>query len=201
MKNYITLEQAKEIGLAISEYRLRDMQERVSQLEPFKPFCKIIPLVYTSQYEGNTHFEYITVFLEYKGVLLVPHNNYNEKTFKFFLAESLGRRFDDHNLQEPKKVGVPTEKKLDLWLEYLLQIEALRKAAQKDKENKETEFLNKIKNCGIPIQHATIDGKSGYLITEDIEYYFNIQNNGYIEQKIRLRGSNTLENFLKLVKK
>ena len=199
MKNYLTLQQAKEKNIEFSEYNIKQMNETITSFEAFKLFAKIIPLVYVSNYDGKVHFEHIIVFIEFKGVLLRPSKRYNEKSYSFFLAESLFLRGFEDNLIEPNKVGKPTEKKLNDWLEYLQSVEVLKSAEKSKRDNKETEFLNKIKDTGLKVSHQSKDGKRGYIETENFDFYFDIQDSGYIEQKITLRRSNTLDSFIKLL--
>lgn len=199
MKNYLTLQQAKENNIEFGEYSTKQMNENIKDLEQFKPFAKIVPLVYVSDYDNKIHFEHIIIFIDFKGVLLRPSKRYNEKSYSFFLAESMFLREFKNNLTEPNKVGKPTEKKLNYWLEYLQSVEVLKSAEQNKRNNKETEFLNKIKDSGLKVSHQSKEGKRGYIETENFDFYFDIQDSGYIEQKITLRCSNTLDSFIKLL--
>ena len=200
MKNYTTLENAKLLGLEWNEYETKQMDEQINDLKNFTEICKLVPLVYYSEYEGKNHFQHITVFVEYKGILLRPYKNYNESTFIFFLAGSIRLQGFGHNLVQPNKVGKATTKKMDEWLHYLQQIEALKMAKMSERENKKTEFLNKIKNSGLKVSHQSNDGKRGYIETENFDFSFEIQSDGYIQQKITLRCGNTIDDFLKLVR-
>ena len=156
MKNYLTLQQAKENNIEFREYDIKQMNETIKNLEQFEPFAKIIPLVYVSNYDSKVHFEHITIFIEFKGVLLRPSKQWNEKSYSFFLAESLFLRGFEDNLIEPNKVGKPTEKKLNDWLEYLQDGEVLKSAEKTKRESKQTEFLNKIKETGLKVTHRSI---------------------------------------------
>ena len=200
MKNYLTLEQAQMKGLDWNEYQTIRMNEQIKDLKNFEGVCNLVPLVYYSEYEGVKRFEHITVFIEYKGVLLRTYKKYNESSFIFFLAESVRLQNFDHNLVQPNKVGKATTKKLDEWITYLQQIEALKTAKIKEQQNKETEFLNKIKNSGLKVSHQSNDDKRGYIETENFDFSFEIQSDGYIKQKITLRCGNTIDDFLKLVR-
>lgn len=200
MKNYITLEQAKKFGFEWNQYATNRMNEQVKDLENFKDLCTIIPMVNYSEYNNKKHFEHITVFINFKGVLLRPYKRYNEKSFSFFLAESLHVQGFERELKEPSKVGKPTEKKLWAWVEYLQNVEVLKTEKLAQRNNKETEFLNKIKNSGLKVSHQSNDGKRGYIETDFFEFSFEVDNDGYINQKITLRCGNTIDDFLKLVK-
>ena len=107
MKNYLTLQQAKENNIKFREYGIKQMNENITSLEAFKPFAKIVPLVFTSYYDNKTHYEHTVVFIEFKGVLLRPSKRHNEKRYSFFLAESLFLRGFEDNLIAPSKVGKP----------------------------------------------------------------------------------------------
>lgn len=198
MKNYTTLEDAQKLGLTISDYWQRDLNAKIKDLEQFKDLCKIVPMVYYSQYEGKNHFEHTVVFIEFKGVLLRPSKPYNQKTFTFFLAESLHVQNFSHDLEQPNKVGTPTEKKLNEWLTYLQQIETLKADVLAQRNNKETVFFGKIKNSGLKVTHQSNNGKRGYIQTKDFEFSYEVFSDGSINQKITLRCGNTIDDFLKL---
>ena len=197
MKNYTTLEDAQKLGLTISDYWQRDLNAKIKDLEQFKDLCKIVPMVYYSQYEGKNHFEHTVVFIEFKGVLLRPSKPYNQKTFTFFLAESLHVQNFSHDLEQPNKVGTPTEKKLNEWLTYLLEIESQKSEILEQRNNKETEFLNKINNCGLNVVWYS-DKKSGYIYHKDFEYSFSIEKGGYINERLTYRGGQKIDDLLKL---
>jgi hypothetical protein len=201
MKNYITLEQAKNIGLDWNNYNTDRMNEEIQSLDNFKNLCKIVPMVYVSNYDDKVHFEHIKVFIEYKGVLLSPFKYYNEKTFKFFLANSLNVPNFYTKLVEPSKVGKPTEKKLDNWIAYLQEIERQKTEKVSERNTKEKEFFDKIKNSGLKVTHQSQDGKRGYIETEYFDFSFEIESDGHIRQKITMRKSPSIDVFLEIIKK
>jgi hypothetical protein len=201
MKNYITLEQAKNIGLDWNEYNTNRMNEEIQSLENFKDLCKIVPMVYISNYDDKVHFEHIKVFIEYKGILLSPFKYYNEKTFKFYLANSLNVNSFYTKLVEPSKVGKPTEKKLDNWLEYLQEIERQKTEKVSERSTKEKEFFDKIKASGLKVTHQSQNGKSGYIETEYFDFSFEVESDGHIRQKITMRKSPSIDVFLEMIKK
>ena len=106
----------------------------------------------------------------------------------------------EHDLIEPSKVGTPTDKKMWAWVDYLQEIEVLKADKIDERKNKEAVFFDKIKNSGLEVTHQSNNGKRGYIQTENFEFYFEVNNDGYISQKITLRCGNTIDNFLKLVK-
>ena len=161
MKNYITLDNAVKEGFILEGYNLKEVNEQVKKLEKFKPLCKLVPLVYISHYDSKIHFEHTTVFLEYKGTLLRPYCKYNESSFIFFLAKSLHVKDFETELTQPNKIGVPTEKKLNEWLTYLLGAEAQKTAKNNERNDKVTEFLNKLNSCGLKVSHQSENGKRG----------------------------------------
>ena len=200
MKNYITLDQATKQGFILEGYTLTRLNEDLKKLDKFKPFCELVPMVYISNYDNKIHFEHITVFLQYKGTLLRPSCKYNEKSFIFFLAESLHVRDFETELTQPNKIGTPTEKKLNEWLTYLLEVEAQKIALDSQRNDKVSQFLDKVNNCGLKVSHQSQNGKRGYIETENFDFFFQVHDNGYIEQKITLRCSQNIDNFLKIAK-
>ena len=197
---YLTLDNAVKQGFILEGFNLKQFNELVKELENFKTLCKIVPIVYTSEYDNKLHFEHIAVLIEFNGILLKPYKRYNEKSFKFFLVESLHVQGFEHDLKEPSKVGAPTTKKLNDWLDYLLSVEGLKSDKIDERKNKEVVFFDKIKNSGLEVTHQSNNGKRGYIQTENFEFYFEVNNDGYISQKITLRCGNTIDDFLKLIK-
>jgi len=197
---YLTLDNAVKQGFILEGFNLKQFNELVKELENFKTLCKIVPIVYTSEYDNKLHFEHIAVLIEFNGILLKPYKRYNEKTFTFYLVKSLHVQGFEHDLKEPSKVGAPTTKKLNDWLDYLLSVEGLKSDKIDERKNKEAVFFDKIKNSGLEVTHQSNNGKRGYIETENFEFYFEVNNDGYISQKITLRCGNTIDDFLKLIK-
>jgi len=82
MENYISLENAKNLGFELSTYQQRDLDKDLKDLETFKPMCKLIPLTKHNIFEGVNYFEHIIVYIEFNGILLKPYKRYNEKIDK-----------------------------------------------------------------------------------------------------------------------
>ena len=197
---YLLLDNAVKQGFILEGFKLKEFNEKVNELENFNKLCKLVPIVYTSEYDNKLHFEHVEVLIEFKGMLLKPYKRYNEKSFKFYLVESLHVQGFEHDLKEPSKVGTPTEKKLNDWLDYLLNIESLKTDVLAQRNNKEKVFFDKIKNSGLEVTHQSNNGKRGYIQTENFEFGFEVENDGHIRQRITLRCGNTIDDFLKLVK-
>lgn len=197
MKNYITLEEAKKQGFDVIGYHLNRLNEDLKRLSIFEPLCKLVPMVYISNYDNKVHFEHITVYIEFKGYLLRPSNYYNKNSYTFYLFNSVICDNFNTNLVEPNKVGKPTEKKLNEWLTYLLEIEKQKSEILEQRNNKETEFLNKINNCGLNVVWYN-DKKSGYIYHKDFEYHFSIEKGGYINERLTYRGGQKIDDLLKL---
>ena len=51
------------------------------------------------------------------------------------------------------------------------------------RNNKETEFLNKINNCGLNVVWYS-DKKSGYIYHKDFEYKFLAETRNYIDKSV-----------------
>jgi hypothetical protein len=104
-------------------------------------------------------------------------------------------------LVEPSKVGKPTEKKLDNWLEYLQEIERQKTEKVSERSTKEKEFFDKIKASGLKVTHQSQNGKSGYIETEYFDFSFEVESDGHIRQKITMRKSPSIDVFLEMIKK
>ncbi len=195
---YLLLDNAVKQGFILEGFKLKEINDKVKELENFNKLCTLVPIVYISEYDNKLHFEHVEVLLQFKGVLLKPYKRYNGKSFKFFLVESLNVQGFEHDLIEPSKVGTPTDKKLWQWVEYLQNVEVLKADKLEQRKNKETVFFDKIKNSGLKVTHQSNNGKRGYIQTKDFEFMFEVHSDGYITQKITLRCGNTIDDFLKL---
>lgn len=195
---YLTLDNAVKQGFILEGFKLKEFNEKVKQLENFNKLCKLVPIVYTSEYDNKLHFEHVEVLIEFKGILLKPYKRYNEKTFTFYLVKSLHVQGFEHDLKEPSKVGTPTDKKMWAWVDYLQEIEVLKADKIDERKNKEAVFFDKIKNSGLKVTHQSNNGKRGYIETKDFEFMFEVHTDGSITQKITLRCGNTIDDFLKL---
>ena len=199
MKNYTTIENATKLGLTVSDYWQKELNSKTKEVEPFKEFCKIVPLIYYSIYDGKNHFEHITVFIEFEGVLLRPSKYHNQTSFIFFLAESLHVQNFNHELTQPNRIGKPTYKKLKEWLTYLQAVENLKLQKTNERQNKEKAFFQKVENAGLTITHQSNNGKRGYITTDLLEFSYEVTNDGYINQRIRIRETENIDTFLKLI--
>lgn len=195
MQNKITLEQAKKEGYILTEYSEKYLKEKLDNLKKFEGVVKIIPFVNADYYDKKA----IEVYIEYKGILLRPYKAYNESSFKFSLVEN-SKNDIYHTLEQPNKVGTPTIKKMDAWLDYLQAVEVLKNAKQVEIDEKTNAFLTKIKNTGLEVFNSVNGGKKGTLRTNDVEYFFEVCDNGFINEKIVLRCGNKLDDFLRLIK-
>jgi len=197
---YLILDEAVKQGFILEGFNLSQFNEKVKHLENFNKFCTLVPIVYVSEYDNRVHFEHIEVLIKFNGVLLKPYKRYNEKSFIFYLVESLHVQGFEHDLKKPSKIGVPTEKKLNDWITYLQQIEALKADKLEQRNNKETVFFDKIKKSGLKVTNKSNNGKRGYIETDKFEFSFEVFNDGSINQRIRLRCGNTIDDFLNLLK-
>jgi hypothetical protein len=201
MKNQITLEQAKKEGYILTEYSEKYLKEKLDSLKHFEGIVKIIPYldVKNDIEQIKNYHDIIDVYVEFKGILLRPFKRYNETSFEFSLLN--GSKTDiKHDLVMPNKVGKPTIKKMDDWLSYLQAVEVLKNIEQNEIDEKTNAFLTRIQNTGLEVHNSVKGGKKGSLRTEDVEYFFEIGDNGHVYEKITLRCGSKLDDFLRLVK-
>jgi hypothetical protein len=190
--------EAKIQGFQLSDYQTRDLQEKRQDLAKFANFAELVEVVSFSIQNEKYYFEHVNILIKFKGILLTPAKPYNENMYRFFLLNSIFvREFKTVSI-EPKRVGVPNEKKLNDWLQYLLECESEKLREEKIREEKKQAFILKIEASGQKIVW-NLKKTGGYINNEVIDYQFTICDNGYISEKITIR-KNDLNSFLTLIK-
>ena len=181
----------------LDEYKTRDLAALNTQYAVFSNLCKLVPMVNVYG-DDNSKVEHIYMLLDYKGVMLKPIKMNNEKTYIFYLESDIYLRDFKHDLITPSRVGVPTVKKLDAWVDYLQAIEVLKLSVKNNRESTRETFLNKLKESGLKVNYWRADN-SGYITTDKFDFEFEILDNGYITQSIRMRVKQDFDNFLSLI--
>ena len=190
--------EAKVQGFQLSEYQTRDLQEKRQDLAKFANFAELVEVVNFSIQNEKYYFEHVNILIKFKGILLTPAKPYNENMYRFFLLNSIFvREFKTVSI-EPKRVGVPNEKKLNDWLQYLLECESEKLREEKIREEKKQAFILKIEASGQKIVWNN-NKTGGRIDSEIVDYSFTINETGYISEKINLRR-NDLNSFLTLIK-
>ena len=109
----------------------------------------------------------------------------------------------EEKYQKPNNIGVMNAKKLEAWVKYLKLIYLDLCQLSKDKQNKVDTFMTKVKK----IKDLKLGGYNlsegefrGTLVKGGLDYSFEINRSGYINEKIEVHYATdkTLENFLKL---
>lgn len=143
--------------------------------------------------------EKIIIGKDYKG----QYNIFSWKQYPKCDWEDVKR--ESEKLIKPNNFKKPTVKKIRDWMNYQFEINKLIAKKSTEKGDKIAEFKNKleeIKNSKNIKKYVIYpDGLSGYIETDTLEYSFEILNNGYIEQKIRLTTyPNNIDTFAELIK-
>lgn len=198
---YLLFDEAVSKGYKPTEYQLKRLNADIENLKEFKGLCELIPIVRTSFYDDKLHFEEASVKLKYKDYYLSAYQVNNSNAFRFYTFNAI--YVYDFRVSEdcPNNVGKPTVKKMDAWLKFLSDNEALKMDELERRQSAKTAFLTKVNNCGLPITNQSRDGLSGYIESDMFTYSFQVLNNGSVNEKIASKFTNSLDNFLKLVKK
>lgn len=182
-----------------------------------KTKAEIIPFISPSYYydarsnEGcltDIHtYEKINCLINYNGVLLEPFKlHYNKEMFAFRLFNDttdyntyLPYNWEKENVS-PNNVGTITDKKLDSWVTWLKNRKLAALNAKDSANNKVNNFLAKIRKFDVnEFSDYKITDKSGYFVKNGLRYSYQINNAGYISEKIELAyittNLNTLDKF------
>ena len=198
MRKELTQQEFNALGLSLTEFQQRDIELKKQSYALFNPFAEIVQ-TYTVIFEQEKpYFQHSNLYLNYKGHLLQPFKYHGDTGYTFMLKNSNPHNIEFRNKKEkPNKVGKPTEKKLDDWLNYLLDEE--EQIAQKNKEIEANiqEFREQLK--GLHVNWQNTEHTRGFIFNDDFEITFNIdRRTGYISQQMRMRFAQTIENFKRL---
>lgn len=204
--------QANQKYLHISNWGANTLEESKKALAKFAGMCELIDVHVIR--ESNSHdigdffsLDHSYIVLRYKGVDLRPFDLSSVhlskgKSFEFQLDENIdSRRLDYFTPQsiKPKKVGTPTSKKMDEWLEYLRAVEKEKENHIRKIDDKINEFKNKL---SIFNGDVVWSGENrGRVERGGLRYTFEISNAGSIVQDIQIMFSpniDAMEKFLKM---
>lgn len=190
MKDFISISEISKYGLQLSDYQKRTLEEKRKEFTPFAPVCKIVEVLYISNYDDKYHAEDVAVFLDYKGYLLRPYKcHYTDKVYRFFLVEQY-RHKHTHNYtnrnEHPNKVGKPTPVKMDIWLAYLLNEEEEKKAYAQKYIDEETAFRAELAQLGDTVKWYSEN--QGHIVMNNLVFDFTIEA-CYINKTVKIDRS------------
>lgn len=207
MKKYLLESSLSEYGLTKEQFNSRE--QAIATMEGiFGKFGKIVPIYHIFIRDDNNVIpHHIEVALLYKNMFMTPFKMYaNSKTYVF--SDSLLQYQEQvhHTITfdeaEPNGVGVPTERKLDAWREYLTRKSAFYKERYEKNQAQINDFLSSIREYD---ERGEVkwrkDRKSGEMIKNGIEYTFSIEyETGHVYEHLKLHYlvSSNLANFIKL---
>lgn len=196
---YVEISEARTENFKMTEYQERDLKEKREDLKEFSKFGELVEVVTYNTHEEKLYFEHVTILLKYKGIFLMPTKPYNKKMYRFYLLNSLFIRDFKSVSIEPNQIGKPTEKKLQDWLTFLLDIEDEKEREIKIRQDKKQAFLSKLEASGQKINWSN-NKKSGWIESDLINYSFDILESGYVSERIVQRKQD-LSAFLTLISK
>jgi hypothetical protein len=178
MRTIINISEVSKHGLQLSEYQNTELEGLRKKLAPFASVCKLREIAYTSEYDGKIHLESVAVILDYKGYLLRAYKcHYTDKVYRFYLVNPYRHKhtksYENKN-EHPNKVGKPTAKKLDEWLDYLLNEEEEKKAYAQEYIDKETAFRAELAELGDAVQWYD-NGNQGHIYKNNLVFSFSIE--------------------------
>lgn len=204
--------QANQKYLHISNWGANTLEESKKALAKFTDLCELIDVHVIR--ESNSHdlgdfysLDHSYIVLRYKGVDLRPFdlNSFHlskGKSFEFQLDECIDSqkiKYFSSLLIKPKKVGAPTAKKMDEWLEYLQAVEKEKEERIRVIDDKINEFKNTLSVFNDEIVWS--GENRGKIERGGLRYTFEISNSGSIAQGLEIMfsaNSNTLDRFLKM---
>lgn len=182
----------------LSEYAIRDLNNALilhNEIIAFWP-CESFAKVEGSRIEYFIHkldapIE-IKVHKDYKGDWHV----YSTEQYNRLNYDAMEHIRKINNMVAPNNFRVLSKKNLDKWVQYLIALDVLFKA-DNDRRNKEVnDFLENAIKQGVRID--TFDKTRGYKECDLASYSFSISSGGYIDERIHLKGRQTLALFMQI---
>lgn len=142
----LTVEEAKEKLSGINKIRMMNeiQSDPLEVLKTFKNFDPEIEVIVSTNGEEYL-FEYIMIYIKVGDYYLRPYKrSWNDKTFAFTLKNNTKVDYWRFNGTEPNKVGKPTGKKLQDWLDHLLAEEEAKQSFCNKVDKNKSEALNQL---------------------------------------------------------
>jgi hypothetical protein len=188
-----------------NEYHTKRIEETIQQ---YREVEKYFPCYLVADIETNENYNYlesIEIFLKHETIKIqIRFDDYRKKWYIFAhfsnMYPNLSHDFktwEQRKHPEPQNIGVLTTKKIENWVKYYENLDAIFSAKNNDNKNTIQEFRNKL--AGLPVKWSK-DNASGYIDNNGLTYYFNICETGHITERIEIKDRSNLETFLKLSK-
>lgn len=191
MRTFVEIAQLAGYGVQLSEYDSKNLGELKKEYSAFAPLCRLVEVAYLSHYDEKHHVEGAGVLLEYKGHLLRPYKcHYTDKAYKFVFAQHYEHKHTKSYMnrnEKPNKVGAPTAKKLDEWLNFLLNEEEEKKAYAQEYIDQEAEFRAELAELGEAVRWHD-NGNKGHIEMNNLIFSFSIEP-CYISKTVKIDRS------------
>lgn len=196
-----------------NEYHTKRIDETVQfyyEVLKFYP-CSInidFTIYENEQGENSVYSERMNVYLNHDEIKIqITFDSYRKKYNIFAHFERMYPNVDHYQRREiqekkisPKNIGALTTKKINEWIKYYEEINEELKVKNNINADKIQQFMNRLIELTIPVQWYK-NGKAGYIDNKEkgLTYSFEILENGYIKEDIRITKSCNLDTFLNLI--
>jgi len=201
----LTETEFKALNLNIgNEYHRERINAAIKQVEEFNTFIPCEIEFSLSEQDSGLYFEYTEIKIIDPLHFIINFDSYRKKYTIY--CRSIDKDFKNinhytiqeakKNIQEPKKIGVLTTKKINEWLNYYRQLYAALKVIDEQNSDKVKEFLKSIE--GQPVRWFN-NNKSGEIVKNGLLFKFKIEET-YISTSIEVhyKTGSELNDFLKL---
>jgi hypothetical protein len=205
MKTIKTIKTAADIASLNlgNEYTIKGLTDSLTLATSLAELCPSLPIALEYDSDNIGHG---TIWLDKSKLIIIRKDSYRGSysiySSKFYPSISYDKQNDIlSTLKEPKGFKVPTARKILDWYAYTLQAESLLQQAEIDNAVKHTEYLARIDQAGkLEGVKLILNSSStgGWLESENVDLSFTLDQNGYVNESLRLKGSLNLDTFLKL---
>lgn len=197
MKKYYTESELK--GLNLKEDQLMMMANeklnfhpKLKQLRQFVPEASVYYKI--SDYDGVKTFESSRIGFVRNGVMIFARTSVKKKKDYFYIDNdqfiNVSRVEIGDFYDEPNLIGVYTQKKVDDWINYLVNVHNKATELDRERAQKVEDFFSEIEKIGGCKGKKGVVEKNGLLLTWIIDY-----GQIYLSIKLSNVGKPTLELF------
>lgn len=205
MNIYYKLEDFKALNLDINEYQKGEIIKANKLAEEVSKFHPATMVIEVEKYGTGIYYEQPHVFLDQPNVdykVTIRYLDYN-KHYSISEYNGFGRMdyitpHDKHKndfTNNLNKIGKLSAKKIQDYLNAIEQTYKALTTLSNERIKKVEAFKKKLE--GLPVNFWN-EGRNGQFSRGGLNYYFSIEDNGYIKEEIRTDFVSGLDSFLKM---
>lgn len=216
MRKQISTSEMKFFFPVMSDHNRQKYEENLKNFETFKEFWPTAEILHTVE----SGYEFSTIYTDSSHKISVSYNWSQKNKWVFCLSglsalpmhdyyttQRAEKIVNESGVKEPQLIGVLTEKKISNWVNYYTLVRNEIDKILQEKEKAILDFKESIKDFTAENGYKVTfhpkkeynDSERGYFEKNGIQFFYEIQSNGFINQKLNLVGGYS-DNYVKSFK-